>query len=76
MSLHFFKSYYPSAVFPPTGLKPFTFKAFLAATTAYIQALFLCMAEAFLDTTLPCLFLVSFDLSNPPMVEDFDPLKT
>merc|ERR1719401_1097084 len=57
----------PAAVFPPTGVKPFTLRALRAALTAAAHAFivlllakfFLPRADALLETIFPALFLVS-----------------
>ena len=67
---------FPAADFPPTAQKPLTFKAFLAAATAFIHPFLLPLADLALDTYLPCLFLVIYFLVRPPTVLAFDPLKT
>merc|ERR1719362_1884218 len=58
-----------------------TFSALRAATTAWIQALMLAYllmpaAAAFLETSLPRLFLVIMSFVRPPGVFSLEPLKT
>merc|ERR1719362_624515 len=58
-----------------------TFSALRAATTAWIQALMLAYllmpaAAAFLETSLPRLFLMIMSFVRPPGVFSLEPLKT
>merc|ERR1719401_849404 len=74
----------PAAVFPPTGVKPFTLRALRAALTAAAHAFivlllakfFLLCADALLETIFPALFLVSMALVRPVWVFSFVPRNT
>ncbi len=72
----FLRSLYPALDLPPTAQKPLTLSDFLALMTAFIHLDFLPMALFFLDTYLPCLFLVMSPFFRPPTVLAFLPLYT
>merc|ERR1719500_1250909 len=77
----FFNNACPFDVLPPIGTNPLIPNALRAAFTAFanlatfLYAFFPC-ACAFLDTTLPCLFLTNDLFFNPPDVFSFEPRNT
>merc|ERR1711934_575761 len=74
---------FPSALLPPIATNPFkpsSLRAFLQASAHFLRPLFAYnlfpLAEAFLDTTLPVLFLTRSDFLRPDVVFSFRPEKT
>ena len=66
----------PCSPFPPTGQKPLIFNSLRACEQAMAHLFFLPLANLFLDTTLPALFLVKLAAVKPPDVFSFLPLRT
>merc|ERR1712056_121045 len=83
MQAHFLKmdltlasNFLPCSLLPPTGQKPLIFNSLRACATAWDHLFFLPRAEAFLDTTLPALFLTRLAAVRPLVVFSFLPLST